>query len=92
MKRAILIILFFLFVFSGVEAEKIKFKPITKKELNVDKCDFYPEAKAVILTKVGEIDFQMDKSRLFYRYSEGVRIKIFDFSNFVLTILPFSRL
>lgn len=78
MKRSVLIILFFLFVFSGVEAEKIKFKPITKKELNVDKCDFYPEAKAVILTKVGEIDFQMDNSRLFYRYSEGVRIKVLD--------------
>ena len=61
MKNLVSLLLFVLVTISGLRAEKIKFKAITKKELNVDKCDFYPEAKAVILEKKGEIDFVATK-------------------------------
>ncbi len=79
MKNLVFLLLFVLVTISGLRAEKIKFKAITKKELNVDKCDFYPEAKAVIVEKKGEIDFDFATTKgLVYRYSEGVRIKILD--------------
>ncbi len=79
MKNLVFLLLFVLVTIPGLRAEKIKFKAITKKELNVDKCDFYPEAKAVILEKKGEIDFDLATTKgLVYRYSEGVRIKILD--------------
>lgn len=79
MKNLVFLLLFIFVANPGVQAEKIKFKTITKKELNVDKCDFYPEAKAVVLEKKGEIDFDLTVSKgLVYRYSEGVRIKILD--------------
>ena len=48
MKNLVFLLLFVLVTIPGLRAEKIKFKAITKKELNVDKCDFYPEAKAVM--------------------------------------------
>lgn len=78
MKSPVLLILLVFIVFLDAQAEKIKFKAITKKEMNVDKCDFYPEAKAVILTKRGEIDFDISTNGLIYRYSEAARIKILD--------------
>lgn len=78
MKRMVLLILLSIIAFVELHAEKIKFKSITKKEMNVDKCDFYPDAKAVILTKRGEIDFDVTTESLVYRYSEGIRIKVLD--------------
>lgn len=47
MKSKLLFLICLEVTFLGVRAENVKFNPITKKELSVTRCDFYPEAKVI---------------------------------------------
>ena len=79
MKKAIVLVMGFLCIFSYVEAQRINFKQLSKKEIEQSRCEFYPEAKAMILDKRGEITMEINaEGAIIYNFAEGVRIKIFD--------------
>ncbi|MDR2131272.1 MAG: DUF3857 domain-containing protein [Odoribacteraceae bacterium] len=51
------------------------------KEMTMERCDFCPDAKAVVLDRRGEITFTYYPSAgLMYHFAEGVRVKILDAS------------
>jgi hypothetical protein len=62
-----------------LQAQKIRFKDISRQEMELSRCEFYPEAKAVVLDRRGEITFTYNASTgLMYNFAEGVRVKILD--------------
>lgn len=76
MNKLLVLCLVLFLTIGTVQGQKIRFKKITKKEIENNRCDFWPEAKVMVLEKLGEISMGVNSNGLIYNYAEGVRIKI----------------
>jgi len=80
LKQSLTLLLSF-FILMTSQAQKFPFKvgKVSKEELEMVKCDFYPEAKSMILGKYGSLRFKLDDDNSFqYEMDVAVRKKIFD--------------
>lgn len=78
MKNYFIIILILLSLGSQAQ-KKFKFGKVDISDLKMEKCEFYPEAKSMILMEVGDLGFIYDDDNGFrYQFTITKRIKIFD--------------
>lgn len=62
MKYTLFGIIFIFITLSEIKADKVKFTELTQEKFNTDRCIFYPDAKAIVLEKLGNIDFVTETS------------------------------
>lgn len=62
MKYTLFGIIFIFITLSEIKADKVKFTELTREKFDTDRCIFYPDAKAIVLEKLGNIDFVTETS------------------------------
>lgn len=81
MNRLYLLLLFLFLLSPSLYAQKLPFKfgYVKEAEIKMTACDFYPEAKAMVLGEYGVLNFLYDdKDGWKYELKTAVRKKIFD--------------
>ena len=79
MKRLVFIGMLFLVIPCFSQKNNFKFGNISKEELTMKTCEFYPEANSMILADIGNLRFKYDNDHGFQYHFEVVRrLKIFN--------------
>ncbi|MGK7390999.1 MAG: DUF3857 domain-containing protein [Candidatus Cyclobacteriaceae bacterium M2_1C_046] len=71
----IIAILFFTCTIVYAQKPPFKFGKIEKEEIEIEKCDFYPEAHSMILGQYGELRFMYSDSENTFKYQMDVTVR-----------------
>lgn len=82
MKKLLSLLIIFIALSTTAQDLEVKFGKVTKEELEMKQCSFYPEAESMILAESGDLHFIFNENKG-WQYSITIikRIKIFNFQD-----------